>query len=156
MTTPPNRPDFPIHRAGLPARAQKPPRPPGPRHGPRVPALLACACALCCTIAVGRGTRAAHAAPPAKPAASSPAGASMPGDPPSPGAYGRQPPTDDVVYRCGTSYSPHPCGAAAPLDVADPRTAAQRQQAADIAARDKRLASWLAAQRPPHESPAAV
>ncbi len=56
-------------------------------------------------------------------------------------------PPDRVVYRCGNSYSARPCGDAAPLDVADARSPAQRLQAEDVAARDKRLASWLEAGR---------
>ena len=56
-------------------------------------------------------------------------------------------PPDKVVYRCGNSYSAQPCGDAAPLEVADARSPAQRLQAEDVAARDKRLASWLEAGR---------
>jgi hypothetical protein len=63
-------------------------------------------------------------------------------------------PDDRVIYRCGNSYSPHPCPNAAPLDVDDPRTRAQRLQAQDVAVRDKRLAAWLEAGRHQRETPA--
>jgi hypothetical protein len=56
-------------------------------------------------------------------------------------------PTERTIYRCGNSYSARPCGDAAPLDVADARSEAQRRQAEDVATRDKRLASWLEAGR---------
>ncbi len=56
-------------------------------------------------------------------------------------------PADRTIYRCGDSYSPHPCGDAPPLNVADARSQAQRRQAEDVSARDKRLASWLEAGR---------
>jgi hypothetical protein len=56
---------------------------------------------------------------------------------------------DRVVYRCGNSYSARPCADAAgmPLENADPRSDAQRRQSDDVASREKRLASWLEAQR---------
>ena len=56
-------------------------------------------------------------------------------------------PLDQAIYRCGNSYSPRPCGDVPPLDVADARSDAQRRQAEDVSARDKRLASWLEAGR---------
>ena len=58
-------------------------------------------------------------------------------------------PPEQVIYRCGDSYSPRPCAHenAKPLDVADARSQAQRRQAEDVSARDKRLASWLEAGR---------
>jgi hypothetical protein len=56
-------------------------------------------------------------------------------------------PPDRQVYRCGNSYSAHPCAGATPLDVSDARSAQQRAQAEDVLARDKRLASWLEAGR---------
>jgi len=71
------------------------------------------------------------------------------------------------VWRCGNSYSAHPCAdaAARPLDVADPRSEAQRVQSEELTARDKRLAAWYEAARrqreaaasaPPHARPAAT
>jgi hypothetical protein len=65
-------------------------------------------------------------------------------------------PVDRQVFRCGSSYSSHPCDGAHELDVADPRSEAQRAQAADVAARDKRLAAWLEAGRRERERPAAA
>ena len=67
------------------------------------------------------------------------------------------PPVETTVYRCGNSYSARPCGDTRPLDVDDPRTEAQRLQAADVAAREQRLVAWLEAQRREREAaPAAV
>jgi len=57
------------------------------------------------------------------------------------------PPEDDTVYRCGNSYSTVPCAQAQPLAVADPRTEEQRLQGQDVAARQKRMAAWLEAER---------
>jgi len=56
-------------------------------------------------------------------------------------------PPDRRVYRCGNSYSARPCAGAAPLDVDDARTDAQRRQSTELTARDKRLASWYEAGR---------
>ena len=57
-------------------------------------------------------------------------------------------PPDRVVYRCGSSYSAQPCDVAQkPLDVADPRSEAQRRQSQDLTGRDKRLAAWYEAGR---------
>ena len=63
---------------------------------------------------------------------------------------------DRTIYRCGNSYSARPCGDAPPLDVADARSTAQRLQAADVAARDKRLAAWLEAGRHDRERAASA
>jgi hypothetical protein len=63
---------------------------------------------------------------------------------------------DRMIYRCANSYSPHPCGNAPPLDVADARTQAQRRQADDVTARDKRLAAWLEAGRRERERAASA
>ena len=65
-------------------------------------------------------------------------------------------PADRTIYRCGNSYSARPCGDAAPLDVADARSQAQRLQAEDVSARDKRLASWLEAGRRERERAASA
>ncbi len=62
-------------------------------------------------------------------------------------------PPDKLVYRCGSSYSARPCASAAPLDVADARTDAQRRQAAELTARDQRLAAWYEAARHDREKP---
>jgi len=56
-------------------------------------------------------------------------------------------PPDKRVYRCGNSYSARPCAGAAPLDVDDARTDAQRRQSAELTARDQRLAAWYEAGR---------
>lgn len=56
-------------------------------------------------------------------------------------------PPDKRVYRCGNGYSARPCAGAAPLDVADARTDAQRRQSAELTARDQRLAAWYEAGR---------
>jgi hypothetical protein len=47
------------------------------------------------------------------------------------------------VYRCGSSYSHAPCTQGKSVDVADPRSPAQVQQARDQTARDQRLADQL-------------
>jgi hypothetical protein len=66
-------------------------------------------------------------------------------------------PPDRVVYRCGSSYSPRPCDAAtAPLHVSDGRSEAQRLQADDVTARQKRLAAWLEAGRRERDKTASV
>ncbi|MBU3738868.1 MAG: hypothetical protein FGM55_07935, partial [Rhodoferax sp.] len=51
------------------------------------------------------------------------------------------------VYRCGNSYSAQPCPDGSRVDVADPRTPAQRQQAQDATERDARDAERLKQQR---------
>jgi len=61
-------------------------------------------------------------------------------------------PLPSAIYRCGNSYSPHPCDGTAPLAVADPRSEAQRRQADELALRDKRLAQWLEAGRHERET----
>ena len=65
-------------------------------------------------------------------------------------------PAERTIYRCGNSYSARACGDAAPLDVADARSEAQRRQAEDVSARDKRLASWLEAGRRDREHAASA
>jgi hypothetical protein len=58
-------------------------------------------------------------------------------------------PPERQVWRCGNSYSAHPCAdtAGKPLDIADTRSDAQRRQSDDLTARDKRLAAWYEAGR---------
>lgn len=48
-----------------------------------------------------------------------------------------------TVYRCGNSYSQTTCPNAVALDVADPRTAAQREEASAAAARDAQTGNAL-------------
>ena len=63
-------------------------------------------------------------------------------------------PADQLVYRCGSSYSARPCEVTQkPLDIADARSEAQRRQADDVTARDKRLAAWYEAARHEREKP---
>lgn len=61
-------------------------------------------------------------------------------------------PAERQVWRCGSSYSAHPCAGARPLAVDDARTEAQRRQSADLTARDKRLAAWYEASRRERET----
>jgi hypothetical protein len=101
-----------------------------------------------------RHARALRAARAARAASTPRTDAAALGRPPAPGEYAPAPPADPAVYRCGSSYSAQPCSAAPPIDVDDSRTASQRRQAQDVAARDRRLADWLQAQR--HEREAAA
>jgi len=65
-------------------------------------------------------------------------------------------PPDKTIYRCGNTYSARACSDARPLDVADARSDAQRRQAEDLAARDRRLASWYEAGRHERETVASA
>ena len=47
------------------------------------------------------------------------------------------------IYRCGQTYSQTPCPDGNLIDAADPRTAAQRAEAARITEREKRQAAQL-------------
>jgi hypothetical protein len=47
------------------------------------------------------------------------------------------------VYRCGSSYSQTPCPGGKMVEATDPRSAAQRAEAARITAREKKLADAL-------------
>jgi hypothetical protein len=63
------------------------------------------------------------------------------------------------VYRCGPDgreYSQTPCPAGRELDVADPRSEAQRREAREAAAGDARLAKDLQAERREREREAAA
>ena len=167
MTSSTNRTAFPIPIPRVPARARhaRGVQRAHDAHGTRrrrressrrrgtvlASAVLVCAGAMCCVPALARETRTAHAAHPASAPRTT---ADALGPPPAPGQYAPAPPTDGAVYRCGNSYSAQPCGTQSPLDVDDARTASQRRQAEDVAARDKRLATWLEAQR--HERDAAA
>ena len=114
-------------------------------HASRVAcALLVCTGAMCCMPAPARESRVPHAA---RPASTPRTDAEALGPPLVPGLYAPGPPPDRTVYRCGNTYSAQACGAARPLDVDDARTPSQRRQGEDVAARDKRLAAWLEAQR---------
>lgn len=61
-------------------------------------------------------------------------------------------PPERQVWRCGSSYTAHPCAGARPLAVDDARTEAQRRHSADLTARDKRLAAWYEAGRRERET----
>jgi hypothetical protein len=67
-------------------------------------------------------------------------------------------PPERAVYRCGSSYSAHPCVGApkTPLDVSDARSDAQRRQSAELTVRDKRLAAWYEAGRRQRETVASA
>ena len=64
--------------------------------------------------------------------------------------------TESPVYRCGDSYSSQRCGDAPPLDIADPRSAAERAQGQDVARRERRLADALSAERKAREAAPAI
>ena len=119
-------------------------------HAPAMRLALACLAGLGAVDA-----QAAHKARPPK-AASAPTTAQIlaPSSATVPDAI----PPDKTIYRCGSTYSPHPCagGGTAPLDVADTRSEAQRQQSQDVAARDKRLAAWYEAGRHQREAAASA
>ena len=155
MTTPTTRTAFHSLSFHASARARREPRrrhvgPPA-RGSALASTVLACAGALCCATGIAHET--AHA----RRAASAPrTTADALGPPPAPGLYAPAPANDGAVYRCGNSYSAQACGAARPLDVDDARTWSQRMQADDAAARDKRLAAWLQAQREQRDAPASA
>ena len=52
-----------------------------------------------------------------------------------------------AVYRCGNTYQARPCPGAVPVDAADPRSAAQQQQAQAVVQREQAEARRLAAER---------
>ena len=117
----------------------------------------ACAPALCAALlcAGGLWMNAVQARTPRAPrAASTPSTAQVLA--PSAATVPDALPADRTIYRCGNSYSARPCGDAAPLDVADTRSQAQRLQAEDVSARDQRLASWLEAGRHERERAASA
>jgi len=101
----------------------------------------------------GLSMRTAHARTPKPPrAASTPSTAQILA--PSVATVPDALPAERTIYRCGNSYSPHPCVGAKPLDVDDSRSADQRLQGAELAVRDKRMASWLEAERRDREGAA--
>ena len=147
MTTQPDLSSFQIPallRACAPAsRARR--RRPG---GLVLPSL--CAALVCVG---GLSTRTAHARTPKPPrAASTPSTAQILA--PSVATVPDALPAERTIYRCGTSYSSQPCADAKPLDVDDSRSADQRLQGAELAVRDKRMASWLEAERREREGAA--
>ena len=117
---------------------------------PRAPAICAallCAAHLCAGASSARKPRTPRAA-------SSPSNAQILA--PSAATVPDALPADKTIYRCGNAYSPRACGDARPLAVADARSDAQRRQADDLAARDKRLASWYEAGRREREPAASA
>ena len=56
------------------------------------------------------------------------------------------------IYRCGNEYTQEPCPGGKLLDVADPRSAAQRNEALKVAAAERRLAAELAHERKAREA----
>ena len=56
-------------------------------------------------------------------------------------------PTDAPVYRCGNSYSAHPCPGAKVLNAADPRSPAQQQDARQASQREAAQARQMRAER---------
>ena len=120
-----------------------------PARAPALCAAMLCAGSLWADAAQGRTPRAPRAASvPSTEQILAPSAATVPD----------ALPPERRVYRCGSSYSAHACegDAAKPLDVADPRSDAQRRQAADVSTRDKRLAAWLEAGRHEREKAASA
>ena len=138
MTTQTDLPTLSPHARAL-ARDARPARACRPR-APALCAAMLCAGSLWADAAAARTPRTPRAA-------STPSTAQILA--PSAATVPDALPPDRAVYRCGNSYSPRPCAhtQATPLDIADARSDAQRRQADDVAARDKRLASWLEAGR---------
>ena len=62
---------------------------------------------------------------------------------------------DAPVYRCGNSYQASPCAGGVPVDVADPRSDAQRREAESARQRDAALARQMIAERRAAEREAA-
>ena len=56
------------------------------------------------------------------------------------------------IYRCGSEYTQEPCPGGKLLDVADPRSAAQRAEAARVTAAERRRLAELARERKAHEA----
>jgi hypothetical protein len=56
------------------------------------------------------------------------------------------------IYRCGQTYSQTPCPGGRVIDSSDPRTAAQRAEAKEIAAREKKLAAQMERDRRAREA----
>ena len=62
---------------------------------------------------------------------------------------------DAPVYRCGNTYQAKPCAGGVPVDVADPRSEAQRREAEAARQRDAALARQMSAERRAAEREAA-
>ena len=62
---------------------------------------------------------------------------------------------DAPVYRCGNTYQAKPCAGGLPVDVADPRSEAQRREAEAARQRDAALARQMSAERRAAEREAA-
>jgi hypothetical protein len=116
-----------------------------PMRARRPQARALCAALLCAGSLWADAARARQPRPPRAASAPSTAQILAPSAATVPDAL----PPDQVVYRCGNRYSPRPCPdtGSPPLDVADARLEAQRRQAEEMSARDKRLAAWLEAGR---------
>ena len=65
----------------------------------------------------------------------------------APAAWAQQ-----TVYRCGTSYQPTPCEQGRAVDVADPRSEAQRRAAQAVAGSEARHAAALERERRQRET----
>jgi hypothetical protein len=134
--------DFPRFPIATPLRALAPAS--CARRRPRGVALPSVCAAMLC--AGGLCTPAAHAHTPKPPrAASTPSTAQILA--PSVATVPDALPPERTIYRCGNAYSSRPCADATPLNVDDSRSADQRRQGAELAVRDKRMASWLEAER---------
>jgi len=59
-----------------------------------------------------------------------------------------------AIYRCGNSYSQQPCAAGSVVEADDPRSASQREQAAQVARKDARLANEMERDRLKQEAKA--
>jgi hypothetical protein len=143
--TPEFEPQYPLHQATVASALA--------RDAHRRRARTSCAallCACCCVAA------AAAKKPHPPKAASSPSTEQILA--PSAATIPDALPLDKQVWRCGSSYSGRPCPGSdtKPLDIADARSDAQRRQAIDLTARDKRLAAWYEAARRAREQAASA
>jgi hypothetical protein len=141
VTTQPDLPSILIPallRARLPVPASR------ARRRPRGVVLPSLCAAMVSVGALSARTADAHAPRPPR-AASTPSTAQILA--PSVATVPDALPPERTIYRCGDSYSPHPCADAKPLNVDDARSADQRRQGEELATRDKRMASWLEAER---------
>jgi hypothetical protein len=143
--TPEFEPQYPLHQATVASALA--------RDAHRRRARTSCAallCACCCVAA------AAAKKPHPPKAASSPSTEQILA--PSAATIPDALPLDKQVWRCGSSYSGRPCPGSdtKPLDITDARSDAQRRQAIDLTARDKRLAAWYEAARRAREQAASA
>ena len=56
------------------------------------------------------------------------------------------------IYRCGSEYTQDPCPGGKLVDVSDPRSAAQRAEAARVTAAERRRVAELARERKANEA----